>query len=918
MDRTLGFGPSNLGSNPSRPIKMNKVKNFHSLSIDETLKELESNEKGLNEKQVKERRDRFGVNEIQDTKGNNFFFIFLKQFRSFLIYVLFFAAIISLIIGHLIDFGVIVAVIIINAGIGFVQEFKAEKSVKALKKLVITYAKVYRKGNLIKIPAKDLVPGDILYLEEGDKIPADSRLIQIKNFKTMESSLTGESLSVQKNLDSLPEKVGLADRKNMVFMGTFVSSGSAKAVVVFTGPNTFIGSVAEDIKKIKPVKSHFKEISDKLAKQMAFIAFLGSLIIFSIGYFFRDFDFFEIFQFTLASLVSGIPEGLPAVLTIVLAVGAYRMSKRNAILKDLPSTETLGVVNVIITDKTGTITENTMNIEKIIVPGQSNVDVSGKGWEPIGVFSQSNKEINVENNAHLSKIISISALCNNSNVLKNDLGNYEVLGDPTEASFSILTKKAGWKNLENEKRIDDLPFNPELKYRASLSTLIGRGSKKQVYVIGAPEAVLNKSKYFLKNNNKKILSEKEKNNLLKEVEGLTKSSMRVLALAYKNVDSSVEKLSEDIVGSLVVVGFVGIRDPPKEEVEEAIRKAKKAGIRVVMVTGDHGGTALSIAQEVGLAKDSTKVYLGNELEEMSDKKFREVILKNDVFARLTPSIKLKIAEELQKQGNIVAMTGDGVNDAPALKKADIGISMGIMGTDVARESSKIILTDDNFASIVNAIEEGRIVFLNTKRSASFLITTSFAENISIVATLVLGLPLPLTVTQILWLNLVTDGVTDVALALEPGHNDVLNKKPRRKSEGILTKQILPFLILISVLMVLLTVGVFYFHIEDIDKARTAAFVVMAFTQLFNSFNMRSFKNSVFKLGFFSNKFLNYAIFISFCLIVLVIYIPFTQEIFNFVSISFYEFSVLFLLSFLVLVFGEIYKKLKIRKSFDNG
>ncbi len=885
--------------------------NFHAKSIEKILKKLKSSKKGLSKQEAEKRLKKFGFNEVSEKKKVNPFFIFLKQFNSFLVYILAAAALISFFIKHYVDFYVILFVILVNAIIGFSQEYRAEKSIRALKKMVVTYAKVYRDEELLKIPAKEVVPGDILFLEEGDKIPADARLLELKNFQTMESSLTGESFPVGKKLGVLPEKISLGDKKNCVFMGTFVASGNCKAVVVGTGSKTEIGKIAKDIESIKKVKSHFREKSDFLAKQMSLIAVAGALIAFLIGYFIRGFNFVDIFMFMIASLVSGIPEGLLAVLTIVLAVGAYRMSKKNAIIRNLPATETLGIVNTIITDKTGTLTENTMNIEKVILPGQSSVKISGSGWSPNGDFFQEDKKINPHENLQLLKFLEISGLCNNAKILK-EKGKYGILGDPTEAAFVVLSEKAGLRKStleKKQKKIDDLPFNPEFKYRASLSTLVENKNKKQIYVIGAPESVLEHSKYFLEDGKERELGNSEKRNFLSGIDSLTSKSMRVLAIAYKDASHNVDNLSEEIVNELIFVGFAGIRDPPRKGIKESIEKARQAGIRVIMVTGDHKGTALSIAKEIGLVKGKNpKAYTENDLRSFSKEGFSKIICKENVFARLTPNMKLKIAAELQNQGQVIAMTGDGVNDAPALKKADVGISMGVVGTDVARESSEIILSDDNFVSIVDAIEEGRIVFTNTRQASGFLVATNFAEDATIIASLIFFPYLILLPTQILWLNLVTDGVTDVALALEKGHDDVLDEPPRNSKENILSKEILPFLIFISVIMVFATIFVFnYFLGEGLDKARTGAFVVMSFTQLFNVFNMRSLKSSVFKIGIFSNKFLSLAVGVSFLLTLGVVYLPLGQGIFGFVDLGFIEFVSIFLISSLVFIFGEGYK-----------
>ncbi|PIN95149.1 cation-transporting ATPase [Candidatus Pacearchaeota archaeon CG10_big_fil_rev_8_21_14_0_10_30_48] len=820
---------------------------------------------------------------------------------------------ISYFFGNLIDMYVIIAVILINSIISYVQESKTEHSIQALKKLIVSYAKVYRDGKLKKINSTLLVPGDIIYLEEGDRIPADARLLTIKNFRTNESSLTGESFPADKQIRNLSEKVSLGDQKNMVFMGTYVVLGNAKAIIVSTGSETAIGKVAKDIQKIPRTKPHFKEKTDFLAKQLGLLALFSAVFIFLIGYFVRGFEFSEIFLFTLASLVSVIPEGLPAVLAIVLAIGSYRMSKRNALIRNLPSTETLGIVTTIITDKTGTLTENTMNVESILISGYPLITVTGDGWKSEGKFLQGNKALSPLDNNHLAKLIHISALCNNSRILKeeNEHEKYTIIGDPTEASLVVLSEKAGIQKDSLEKyKVDDIPFNSELKYRASLSTLINEKGKKQIYVVGAPENVLKNSASLLYKNKELTLDKSKLVELNKGITSLTKDGQRVLALAYRNVSNNMSNLKEEDVHDLIFVGIVGIRDPPRKGVKEAIERTKNAGIRVIMATGDHKETAVAIAKDIGLEVRG-RAWTEEELEELSEREFSDVIKNNNIFARLTPNMKLKIATELQNQGEIVAMTGDGVNDAPALKKADIGISMGIIGTDVARESSDIILADDNFASIVNAIEEGRIVFINTRQTGSYLVTTNISEALTILISIAMSFPIPFLPIHILWLNLVTGGGTDVSLATEPSHEDVLNNKPRKASEQILSKEMIPFIFLISTTMILVTLFVFNLYFpSDLGKARTMAFGVLTFSELFNAYNMRSLKKSLFKIGIFSNKFVNYATLLSLILFFGILYIPFFQNIFSLVPLTLKDSLILVGLSSLVFIVGEAYKFVK--------
>ncbi len=692
--------------------------------------------------------------------------------------------------------------------------------------------------------------------------------------------------------------------------------------MVFTGIKTAIGKVASSIENIKKVKGHFEKKTGVLAKQMGFIAIVCAFIVFLVGFFMRGFALSEIFIFTIASLVAGIPEGLPAVLVIVLAIGAHRMAKRNAIIRTLSATETLGVATVIATDKTGTLTQNTMNVEKILLPGVDEISVSGEGWRPSGDFSQKDNSITPLENPRLSKLLHIACICNNARIEKKEDEKYKIIGDPTEAALVVLAEKAGIKKdelLGKEKRIDDLPFNSDLKYRASLSVLVEESNKKEIYVIGAPEAVLSHSSFILGENGEKEITQESRQEILDGIQGLAKKAMRVLGLAYKRTPASTDDLSEDLVNDLVLVGIVGMIDPPRPQVKEAIAKAKKAGIRVIMKTGDHKDTAVAVAKEIGMIGEKTKnaypeVLTEQELLKLSEEEFEEIIKHVSVFARLTPGMKLRMVGVLQKQGHIVAMTGDGVNDAPALKKADIGVAMGIIGTDVARESSDIVLADDNFASIMSAIEQGRTVFTNTRQASAFLITTNVAESISIITTLLLGLPLPLLPSQLLWLNLVTDGVTDVALAAEPSHEDALEEPPRKAKENILSKEIIPFILIMAGIMVTLTLIIFNAYLPSgIEKARTGAFTVMAFTQLFNVLNMRSLKKSIFKIGLLSNKFIVASLIASVVLLAIVLYVPFFQGVFQFTSLGLLEILIIIFLSSSVLWAGELYKYLKLLK-----
>ncbi len=905
-------------------IKTKHINNsFYSKNIHQVLDELSSEIKGLSDKEAKNRLEEFGVNEIPEKKRDRTFLIFLRQFHSVLIYVLFIAAFISFLTNHLIDAYVIIAVIFINATMGFIQEYKADKSIQSLKNIVVSYAKVYRRGKLLKVNAKELVPGDIVLLEEGDKIPADARLLEVRNFRTVEASLTGESFPIDKNTEVLNEKTPFSECKNMVWLGTFVARGQAKAIVTETGINTVIGRLAQDIEKIKKVKSQFEKKINKLAKKVGIIAVSGASVTFLIGFLIREIGFSYILPFSIASLISGIPEGLPAVLVIVLAFGANRMAKRNVIIKRLSVTETIGMVTVIATDKTGTITQNTMNVEKIILPGESEIEVSGNGWVPSGTFFQEEKVIHPLGKPSLAKLLEIAAISSDAKLLIKK-GSYEIIGDPTEAALTVLTEKAGIKKerlLESMNEIDELPFNSELKYEASLIKFPDISKKKEIYVVGSVEVILDRSSFLFE----KKMGKKERKKILRQTRGIAKKSMRVLAMGYKEVSEDVNSLSEDMIKDLKFVGLVGMKDPPRPEVKDAITEAKRAGIRIIMQTGDHKDTAIAIAKEIGLIDENMingeypLVLTEQDLSKLSQKNFEDSIKNVSVFARMTPKMKLRVIETLQKQGEIVAMTGDGVNDAPALKKADVGIAMGRIGTDVSRESSEMVLTDDNFASIINAIEEGRIVFRNTQQASSFLVTTNFAEDMIIIFSMLFGLPLPLSPIHLLYLNLVTDGVSDIALAAESSHGDVLEEPPRSVKESILSREILPFITIIFSIMTILTITTFNNYLsQGVEKAMTVAFSVMVFTQLFNVLNMRSLKKSIFNIGLFSNKFIILSLIASLGLFILVIYTPLFQDIFKFSSLDLSELIFIVSLSSLILWVGELYKYLKYSKKRSNG
>lgn len=831
---------------------------FHSLSVAENLKLLSSSEEGLRQVEAERRLAEYGPNALAEQGGLGIFKLIWSQINNVLVYVLFAAAAVSFFTNHAGDAAVILMVVALNTIIGTIQEFRANRAVASLKNLLLPKAKVLRDGRLQIISATQLVPGDVVLVEQGDRVPADGRLLNAHNLRMLESALTGESVPQDKSNATLAQNTEFAGRANMLWMGTFCSGGSGKFLVTATGGKTMLGQIALQIENVEEGQTHFEKITKKLTKQMGVLAAVGSVIILLVGLFVRQFEFTEIFLFSVAALVAAIPESLPAILTVVLAVGANRMAGKKAIVRKLSATENLGSVTVIATDKTGTLTQNTMSVEEVVFGDGSRVTVSGTGWSREGEFYFKDSHTDAKHRGALEKLTEIGFVSNSAQLVRNPEKPVEVIGDPTEAALVVLGEKYGLQYGLRDKVLVDQAFSTDLKYRASL---VGTDGQRELYVVGAAEVVLERSeKLFIGGTKISLALRKE---IHDRVAQMSAKSLRVLGIAYTKVSEKAEDIADEDVNNLVLVGFVGMRDPIRPEVPQAIAHAKSAGIRVVMLTGDHRETAMAIGREVGLINPQSKVLTESELNQLTEVEFAKAVMDTDVFARLTPGMKLRIAKALQAQGQIVAMTGDGVNDAPALKQADVGISMGIMGTDTARESSEIVLADDNFATIVGAVEEGRVVFNNIKRASTFLITTNIAEQLVILASLLFGLPLPLLAAQILWLNLVTDGVNDFALALERPHAGLMKNLPRKPEEGIITARIVQFMIPTSLIMVILTLAWFYFYLPQGEAyARSLAFLVMSFTQLFNALNLRSFTKSIFQIGLFTNKYLILAIVVS--------------------------------------------------------
>jgi Ca2+-transporting ATPase len=885
--------------------------NWWQLEIQEATKVLETDPaKGLSSNEAKTRLEKHGFNQLKEKKGHSALGIFLDQFRDFIIWVLIGAAGISGFLGEWLDALVIIAIVILNSVMGFVQEYRAEKSLAALKKLSSPTSKVIRDGEHSIIESSQLVPGDLIELESGDNIPADSRITWLtSNFSIQEASLTGESTPVTKIMHALGDgNISLADRTNMAYMGTSVTHGKARAVVAETGMTTELGKITGMIQDIGQIDTPLQKRLEQFGKWIVYICLALVGMVFVMGLireseaigilfngdilgFLRNKSVTELFITSVSLAVAAIPEGLPAVVTIALALGVQRMVRRHALIRKLPSVETLGCVTAICSDKTGTLTKNEMTI-RFIYTGGKLFEVTGTGYDPKGEFLLDKKTINPNEQSELSKTLLSGVLCNGAQLVSNN-GSYKILGDPTEGAILTSAAKMGlWKDrLENDYLfIDEIPFDSERKKM----TIIRKNNGNLIaYVKGAPDILLNDCTNIEDKGVLRSLNAEERQNILKTNSDLAGQAMRVLAIAYKNLENTPEKFDEKIESELTFLGLVAMIDPPREEVKEAIQKCKTAGINTVMITGDHKSTAVAIARELNFYGEGSIALTGEELDKLSDEEFEKEIKNVSVYARVSPENKL--VRTRRKLGEIVAMTGDGVNDAPAVKEADIGVAMGITGTDVTKEVSDMVITDDNFASIVSAVEEGRGIYDNIKKSINYLLSCNAGEILVMFTASLFGMPMPLSAIQILWVNLVTDGLPALALGVDPVDPKIMNRVPRPPDEPVLTKFGGTILIAQGVFIAFCTLLAFslslYLIPDQLNNpegplhAMTMAFIVISVSQKFHSFNCRSNTESIFKLGLFSNKKLLYANLISFSIQMAAIYVPFLQSIFKTVALS---------------------------------
>lgn len=887
------------------------MKDWYKMSKEDLISSLETDPHlGLTDDEVKRRLEKYGSNELKEEAGKSFLSKLLAQFSDFLILILIAAALISFFVGEANDAIVILAIVILNAFLGLYQEGRAEKALEALKKMASPTAKVIRNGHLIEVPARTLVPGDIVSLDAGDIIPADLRLIESSNLKIEEASLTGESVPVEKDSHIVfQEDVSLGDRKNMAYMSTSITYGRGKGLVVETGHNTEIGKIATMIQTYEDEATPLQKQLNRLGKFLGITTIVICIVVFLIGLL-QGRELLEMFMVSISLAVAAIPEGLPAIVTIVLALGMNRMVKRNAIVKKLLAVETLGSTTVICSDKTGTLTQNEMTVVKLYTDGKI-IDVTGTGYDTVGEFKINGTTI--EDSSFLNSLLSIAVLANDADLDKTDEG-YKVIGDPTEGALVTLAAKGNiHKSIANEKypRIEEIPFDSARKMMTTFHENY-LPNKIVSFTKGAPDIVINRCSKIKIADEILDFTDEMKKEVLEVNSNFSRDALRVLALAYKEYDELPKEISPDNNEiDMTFVGLVGMIDPARPEAKEAIRKCKEAGIKTIMITGDYKDTAFAIAKELGMAESIDEAMMGDELNKISDEELREVVKKVKVFARVSPEHKVRIVTALKENGEIAAMTGDGVNDALALKKADIGVSMGITGTDVAKNTAEMILTDDNFASIVAAVEEGRIIYSNIKKFVAFLLSCNIGEILLVFTSILLNLPVPLIAIQLLWLNLVTDSFPALALGVEKGDPDIMKVPPRDTKEPILTRRMLRGIIFQSLAIAVASLLSYRWGLMTYDgdllKARTIIFTSLITAELLRAFSSRSQKYTLFKIGFFSNMTMVYAVLVSFALLLAVVYVPFLQPIFHTTNLSLFDWSVILGFAIIPLIVGELSK-----------
>ncbi len=848
---------------------------WHTLSLEDLFAHLQSSPSGLTGAEAARRLAEHGPNELLAAHRIAPWKLLLQQFKNVLIIILLVATVLSAFLGHAAEAIAIAVIVLFAVLLGFVQEYRAERAMEALRQMAAPVATVLRDGQEVDTPARDLVPGDVVVLRAGDTIPADLRLIETANLQVEEAALTGESVAVEKHIAAFDNpELPLGDRRNMAYAGTAVSYGRSRAIVVTTGMHTEFGKIAQMLQSVETGKTPLQQNLDKVGHTLARVALVVVALIVGFGLF-RGQPFIEMFIFGIALAVAVVPEALPAVVTISLAIGVQRMVKRHALIRRLAAVETLGSTSIICSDKTGTLTKDEMTARKIYAAGQM-LDVTGSGYDPHGKFSLNGTE--VAPSEALTLLLRTALLASDAQVVQADgnAGSWQVKGDPTEGALVVAASKAGLNKAELESqfpRVDEIPFTSETKRMTTLHTT-PHGT--MACCKGAPETLLDSCTRQLTPNGEIALDEAGRKAILETARQMAGEALRVLAVAMRH-NATLANANQD----MTFLGLVGLLDPPRPEAKEAIQKCAHAGIRVVMITGDHPLTAQAVARELGIF-NTGRIVTGAELEKMSEQDFEREVDHIEVYARVSPAHKLRVVTALQKKGQIVAMTGDGVNDAPALKKADIGIAMGITGTDVSKEAAAMTLTDDNFASIVAAVEEGRGTFSNIKKYLMYLLSSNIGEIGLMAGATVMGLPMPLTAVQILYVNLATDGLPALALAVDPPEPDLMLRKPRNPRTGIFTRPVITLMMVGGLWSAMVNLSLFIWALNSgrsLEEAITMTFVSLVLIQFFKAYNFRSDRLSVLNRPF-ANKWLNWAIVWELALLGLILYVPFLHDAFG--------------------------------------
>jgi Ca2+-transporting ATPase len=939
---------------------------WHSLGVDDVLIRLDAHTQGLSAEEAAKRLDRYGPNELKEKPRPTFLQLVVAQLNNFIVILLIIASIVSALLGDWIEAGVILLIVVLNAILGVVQESRAEEALAALKKMAAPESQVLRDGQRVSVPARELVPGDIVFLETGNYVPADLRLIEAVNLRVEEAALTGESVPVQKNASVLLDKdASLGDRKNTVFMGTVINYGRGRGVVVSTGMATQLGMIADMLQTVKeegtPLQARLNQLGKSLG--LAALAICGVVFLLGLwrsGVFTQGFStetsatIVDSFMIAVGLAIAAVPEGLAAVVTISLALGMREMVRRHALIRKLASVETLGSTTVICSDKTGTLTQNMMTVTRLWVDGQL-AEVTGTGYDPKGEFLIDGRKVDLADTPGLTTVLWVGNL-NNDAVLEpvpeSGPNAYRIIGDPTEGAMLVAMMKA-WKRADElavaYPRRKEIPFDAALKRMTTVHEITwieedgpspfhdqSKLGAHAITIKGAPDLVLELCTHYQTIDDQvRPLNDAMRASILEANDRLTNDALRVMGFAYRIEDELPDELTREFAEQgLIFAGLMGMIDPPRPEVKPALEKARHAGIRTIMITGDYPNTGRAIAESIGLLREGDQVHTGAELNDMDDRSLAEAVKHTAVFARVSPEHKVRIVDALRANDEVVAMTGDGVNDAPAIKRADIGVAMGITGTDVAKETADMVLTDDNYVSIVAAVEQGRIIYANIRKFVFFLLSSNIAEVMIIFLATLAGLPMPLTVIQLLWLNLLTDGAPALALAMEKGDPDIMDRPPRPKNESIINNSMRLGMVVQTIMQTGAVLAAFliglYWHQTagemlpdgqnplsdllqqnwkgiDVQTAETMAFVTLSLCELFRAYTVRSEHASLFKLGLFTNRYMQYAVGLSLILLLLVVFVPFLQPIFNTHSLSGREWMVVLVLALLPAIAEELTK-----------